>query len=513
MKAYLMYADRDFELLPPPRPEVHDPTADLIQDLELPTLWEGMCGGDEFMRSVARSALLSGLASVEEIRFRQRVLADCLAHADVVRELYDLSCSAIAGERSIFRGFFTAHGEAALRRSVEVIQMFLGMLRRLRQLAEEHGDEFTSDGFRRFFGELCAELDDAYFEEVESHLKALRFRDGIVMSARLGPGNRGTGYVLRSPRAENRGAWFNRTLLRKPVFSFSIPDRDDAGFRALSELRDRGVNLVADAVGESADHILSFFVALRTELGFYVAALNLYALLAAGAGSVTFPDPIAAGELRLGARDLYDPCLSLRLGSRAVGNSLDADGKDLIVVTGANQGGKSTFMRSLGLAHLMMQAGLFVTAESFTSTVTSGVFTHYRREEDATMSAGKFDEELSRMSGIAEQITPGCLLICNESFAATNEREGSDIAEEVVRAMTDSGVRVVFVTHMYDLSRRYEQDHVAQTLFLRADRGEGGNRTFQLVEAAPLPTSFGADIYRRTFGAAASGPQPVGRPR
>ena len=63
-----------------------------------------------------------------------------------------------------------------------------------------------------------------------------------------------------------------------------------------------------------------------------------------------------------------------------------------------------------------------------------GVFTHYKREEDATMESGKLDEELARMSDIVDHITPGCILLCNESFASTNEREGSQIARQIVTA-------------------------------------------------------------------------------
>ena len=98
--------------------------------------------------------------------------------------------------------------------------------------------------------------------------------------------------------------------------------------------------------------------------------------------------------------------LTLRLGKPAVGNDINADGKGLIVVTGANQGGKSTFLRSFGAAQLMMQAGMFVGAEAFTADVRDRVFTHYKREEDESMESGKFDEELTRMSAIAQQITP-----------------------------------------------------------------------------------------------------------
>ena len=124
------------------------------------------------------------------------------------------------------------------------------------------------------------------------------------------------------------------------------------------------------------------------------------------------------------------------------------------MITGANQGGKSTFLRSVGLAQLMMQAGMFVAAGSFTATTCTGLFTHYKREEDATMEKGKLEEELARMSGIADQITAGGLLLCNESFASTNEREGSEIARQIIRALTEAGIRIAFVTHLYDLAER-----------------------------------------------------------
>lgn len=115
------------------------------------------------------------------------------------------------------------------------------------------------------------------------------------------------------------------------------------------------------------------------------------------------------------------------------------------------------------------------------------------------MTAGKFDEELARMSLIADRIGPGSVLLGNESFGATNEREGSDIATDVIDALEDSGVRVVIVTHMYDLAHRYEVRSRPGTVFLRADRNEDGSRGYRLSVAPPLPTSFGEDVYRAVF--------------
>ena len=116
------------------------------------------------------------------------------------------------------------------------------------------------------------------------------------------------------------------------------------------------------------------------------------------------------------------------------------------------------------------------------------------------MEGGKLDEELARMSEIVDRIKPSAILLCNEPFASTNEREGSEIARHVVRALLDKRIRVLFVTHMYDLAHTFHAQRLGTALFLRAEREPDGRRTFKLLEGKPLPTSYGEDSYRRIFG-------------
>ncbi len=509
MRVRLMFADRDVRAIDLPRNRQAaldllrwhaDPVVeDLASDLDLGSLWDAMAGGDEVVLLAVRAAMLAEPLTVEQIRYRQAVLADCLAHPGVVRDLYATACRALEGEKQIYRGIFSDHGEGLLTRSVQVVDMLLERLRELRWMSEEHAGRFRSDGFTRLFAELRDQLDDAYFAEVERHLATLRFRDGFVLSARLGLGNQGTAYVLREPNPENRTGLFTKQILKKPTYGFTIPDRDESSFHALGELRDRGLDIVADDLAQAADHVLSYVKALRTEIGFYVGALTLHDRLRALGVPTVLPTPLAEEDLALRVTGLVDPCLALHVDGRVTGNDVDAGNARLVVVTGANQGGKSTFLRSLGLAHLMTRAGLFVAAERFEAGVAHEVFTHFRREEDASMSSGKFDEELARMSRIADQLRPGSVLLCNESFGATNEREGSDIAVEVIAALRDAGIRVTLVTHMYDLAHRYEEEADDGTVFLRAERADDGSRSYHLEPAPPLPTSFGEDVYRAIF--------------
>jgi DNA mismatch repair ATPase MutS len=193
-------------------------------------------------------------------------------------------------------------------------------------------------------------------------------------------------------------------------------------------------------------------------------------------------------------------CLALRVERPLVGNDIEGQGRRLVIITGANGGGKSTFLRSIGVAQMMLSSGMFVAADSLRAGVAPAVFTHFRREEDTGLERGKLGEELSRMDEIADRIGPGCLLLCNESFASTNEREGSEIAHQMIRAFTESRVAVCFVTHVYELARRCHAQGRPDALFLRAERREDGTRTFRLLPAEPLPTSFGQDLYSDIFG-------------
>jgi DNA mismatch repair ATPase MutS len=502
-----MYPDRDFDLaqgLPPNEP-------DLSSDLELSVLLRAMAGDDKFLFAVARQGLHSYLVSPAEIVYRQHVLTDCIAQSTVVRDLYDVAVAAIIGEKRLFGWTIRDSPESILYRSRQLLLLYLDMFRRLRDIADAHASSFRSEGLARLFAMLARELNDEYLAEMKAHVSELEFRRGTLISAQLGPGGKGTGYILRRHPVQS---WRDRIpRMNSSGYTFFVPERDESGMRTLSDLNDRGLNGTANALAQSADHIRSFFEMLRAELGFYLSCLNLRDQLTAKGEPVCFPVPASpvpaspvlasAEHASLSARGLYDASLALSLGeARTVGNDLAADGKQLIMVTGANEGGKSTFLRSVGLAQLMMQAGMFVAAESYAASVSIRVFTHFKREEDATMEKGKLDEELDRMSTIIGQISAGCLLLCNESFASTNEREGSEIARQIIHALTEAGIRVVFVTHLYDLAERYYEEHAPGTLFLRAERRPDGQRTFRLLEGEPLPTSYGQDLYKQVFGTA-----------
>ncbi|WP_129658146.1 MutS-related protein [Rothia uropygialis] len=192
--------------------------------------------------------------------------------------------------------------------------------------------------------------------------------------------------------------------------------------------------------------------------------------------------------------------MALRTATAPVGNTVGIRTGSLLVITGANLGGKSTLLRALATAQLMMQAGMRTPSEQFAAVPVGRILTHWAREEDTGLTHGKLDEELDRMEQIVADIGSGDLLLCSESFASTNEAEGSQIVMEVTSALVHAGVQVRSVTHLYDFAHAVADDDSLSAVFLRASRAGTGRRSFVLEPGPPLLTNHGLDRFDRTFG-------------
>jgi hypothetical protein len=491
MKVRLLYRNADFD--PDLPPAAND--ADLVEDLGLEPLFAALARGDAFLDEVSRQVILRGLADPTEIRYRQAILRDCLDNEFAIRDMYAIAGSAIEAEKRIWMDANARHPGGLLQRSIELLTTFFQSLEKLRKIAEENGPGFKSEGMKTLFGMLTRELDDDYLKGVKAQLASLTFRDGVLATASLGDGNFGTDYVLR--RKDKQG--WREAIGDRQSRTLDVDERDMRASETLSALRDRGLAIAATALGKSTDHVLSFFVMLRFELAFYRACLNLRERLAELEEPICLPKAEPPGTCRFACQGLYDLSLVLTIDKQAVGNDIQGDGKGLIVITGAHHGGKTSFLRSVGLAQLMMRAGMFVPAQRYSADLCSTILTHFRREEDPSMTSGKLDEELARMNAIVDAVRPNDLVLFNDSFASTNEREGSEIARQIVRALLESGVKVCYVTHLYDLAHGFARSRRPDALFLRAERLPDGTRTFRLTEGEPLPTSYGEDLYRRVF--------------
>ena len=493
MRPGLLFADRDLDVDALPEP---DPT--LVADLGLDRLYPAMSRGDRFIDDVMRRVVPSPLETVEAIRYRQATVADAIANPDVVRELYAIAVDACEGERKVW-GRSMRNPELVLDRAAEVIGLFLESFRSLRRIQAERAGVFSSPGFVAFFELIASQLDDAWLAEADDHVRRLRNRT-LHVSAHLGVGNRGTGYVLHRRPAAIQG-WRGRLGLEERRSSVEVLTSDANGMSMIGEIRAQAIASTAGAVHETDLWVLAFFTVLRAELGFLVGCLNLNEALQVAGAPVCMPDPIEDPEPAFSTMGLYDPGLRLTIDGPVVGNDVAADGARIVVITGANGGGKSTFLRAVGVGYLMLHAGMYVAAERLSASVRSSVLTHFTREEDAAMERGKLHEELGRLRAVIDACSSDSLVLLNESFSSTNEREGAEIARQVVTALADGGVTVWFVTHNHQFAADLLRADLSGIRFLRAERRDGAERSFRITESPPEATSHGMDLYSRIVDA------------
>ncbi len=462
----------------------------LKADLELNTILDNISKGDKFIRNSCQSALFAPLQDRKLLDYRHEVLADAVAHPDVIRALYDLCLEAEKRRKSTVHWMTNYYLSSTYSGAIQYLINFTETLQKLRQQADANLSGFRSVGFRDLFTTLREELPDSYLEKVRSQLTELSNQDGYLVSARLGGHLQGVDYVLHRREKKLLNLDFAKAQ------TYKLTDKDMAA-EDISARQDRAINEVTNALAQSAEHLSSFFDALRTELGFYVGCLNFMDLMK-GYGMPTCIPTLteAAGDSRSWSQ-MYDIALVFVKKSAVNGNELRTDHKMLYLITGANQGGKSTFLRSLGQAQLMAQSGMPVAAAEFTAPLRGSLYTHFKKEEDRYMKSGKLDEELERMSRIANNIRPGDMLFLNEAFAATNEREGSEIARQVTEALIRNRVEVFSVSHLHAYATAFKGREEVQ--YLRAERLDDGRRTFHILPGEPLETAFGEDLYKKIF--------------
>jgi len=180
MKAYLLHQEQDFNFVADLPPN-HD---DLIQDLELTTLLEAMALGDKFLYEVSARVVLASLGDPEAILYRQRVLADCIAEPEIIREMYAIAVGALEDKRGIW-GYGSQSPSLILSAAVRQLEAAVIRLKQLRKIADDRAERFHSAGLTTLFRTLQRELDDEYFMTMGYHLKQLRFRNGELLSAEL----------------------------------------------------------------------------------------------------------------------------------------------------------------------------------------------------------------------------------------------------------------------------------------------------------------------------------------
>lgn len=205
--------------------------------------------------------------------------------------------------------------------------------------------------------------------------------------------------------------------------------------------------------GDTADPVILRF---ERELQF-VRAVRAYVDRLERQGLAFCYPHLRSDKTGIGARDAVDLALADQLaerGERIVSNDFHwHEGERVLVVTGPNQGGKTTFARSVGQLHYLARLGCPVPAREARLLLTDRVFTHFDREERVSDGGGKLENDLARIGWILEAATERSLVILNEPFHATQLRDAVTLTTRTLEALMERDALGVCVTFIDEVSR------------------------------------------------------------
>ena len=192
------------------------------------------------------------------------------------------------------------------------------------------------------------------------------------------------------------------------------------------------------------------------EIQFFVGYLEFVERIQASGLPFALPE-VSEGSREVEAEATFDLALARRVqqeGGTVVPNDVRLSGPErALVVSGPNQGGKTTFARAFGQIHHLARLGLPVPGRYVRLPLCDQIFTHFEREEDARNLRGKLQDELIRIRDILQRGTPASLVIMNESFASTTLQDSLFLGTRVLESVIDRGMLCVYVTFVDELSR------------------------------------------------------------
>ena len=254
----------------------------------------------------------------------------------------------------------------------------------------------------------------------------------------------------------------------------------------------------------------SFLAGLSGEMAFYLAAVRLMQQLQAHGFSWCRPEIVPMTERICELQDSYNLHLALYASSQAAADKtvvkndvqMDKSGR-IFVLTGPNQGGKTTYVQTVGLCQILAQLGLWVPAARARMSPVDGVYTHYPIEESSAKATGRFGDEAQRLSDIFTDATHHSLILLNESLASTNSGESLYIAQDLMRILRRMGARAIFATHLHELAADVEaindqnpgDSAVVSLVASRIENGaDGAQRSYKILPGQPMGRSYAREI-------------------
>ncbi len=476
--------------------------AQTIEDLQLGRLAKAMSPSD-YYKLTAEELCTLFTGDEEVLRYRQEVFRDVLrfpALEGAMEKLLD-SLDGWESRGGSRRGGADAF---AVGFSLDEFTWLDGYLKKIDAAWREFsGIPVESEGFRALLGLLDSLRNSPRYLDAAEDFKALcpgfsapaRMRLGYNLDSELKPGR----LKLLAMEPPEEGSKGKEAQKRKMMLTQRAVETDAMLLQRVSAQASQDINTFV--IRETAA-----LRGLRKELIVCLAVRKLTRSWEASGLSACFPELLPPEEKAFSAKELFDPLLLISDKELVVANDIELrPGGEVLILTGANQGGKTVFLLSMGLGQWLAQLGFPVPAREAAISPAENILTIFAPNGQRYGRKGLLAEEAGRIASAVEALKSGSMVLFNEPLTSTGPEETKAISAEVIAVCMAAGARGVWVTHVYELASNragLEEalpwgSRLGSLRIVLEEDGEETRFTYRVERGEPKGYSHAEDALRR----------------